>query len=541
MDNNNIMFDNFLSSYSTQAYHQLPTSPDFNQLQQQNQLTPTGSNSCSSLDDCLLYTTSSTYKEDCYKEASDAFYSATTMAMSMSMSCPSSATSTTSLYDCCDDQMLDRTSQDSFYSYELDLSTSSLMNHDSGCSSSVQTTPIQGSYQLHQQILLQQQPLQQQHVQQQKQQQQQQFSFLPWNQQQPYMLSSSDIVPTLYPISPIETFSSQSHDTLSVYDLNNTLKLVNHCTSDGSSDNQLLPDVPLSPSEDSSSTSSTPANSRSGAASPKIPDQQQQQQPYTISPSFVEQQRMAHEQLCASPKSEVPSPIPEAPLSPSKPKKLIDICDLFIKEHTAMVRDGGKRQVFIDAFALKHSVDLTRMYSILHVMKCIGIIEKRGHNSYHWLGMNNIRPSIEAIFHSTHNYLTGELEFVCDKCKANYERKLSGQSCNTEGSGACPSPMNDAKLKQNTKLSLIYKQFIKLFFLNDTVSCKNAKEIYHTHLTTAKSRRLYDMALILDSINLITKTVSPGKNKIQYYKWNGSPTLDELRESSCLPYLNQTL
>ncbi|GAM28147.1 hypothetical protein SAMD00019534_113230 [Acytostelium subglobosum LB1] len=271
-------------------------------------------------------------------------------------------------------------------------------------------------------------------------------------------------------------------------------------------------------------------------------------EPFKMSPEFLQMQQAAQERLDAEAanSSEESTPLPSGMTTP-KPKKLVDICEIFIREHTEMAKEGGSQQVFIDAFALKHGVDLTRMYSILHVMKCIGIIQKRGHNSYHWLGMHNISKCIESIFHSSINFLTGEQEFVCARCKHNHDHNihnsnnnnnhelqfdLSSSSSVTNSPSSRPTKISLSQQK-STKLSLIYKQFIKLFFIYDTVSCKNAKELYHNYLTTAKSRRLYDMALILDSIGLITKSDNPGKNKVQYYRWNGPPCINELKESSC--------
>ncbi|KAG9445844.1 hypothetical protein H6P81_011972 [Aristolochia fimbriata] len=223
-----------------------------------------------------------------------------------------------------------------------------------------------------------------------------------------------------------------------------------------------------------------------------------------------------------------------------KQKSLGLLCSNFLKLYN---RDDIE-SVGLDEAASKLGVERRRIYDIVNVLESVGVLARKAKNRYSWKGFDGIPKALQELkeealrenfcctLGSSSNYLK---VFESDEDeKPSIEQ--SGENAQEQWSSKDypPSDVSFKKQMDNRReksLGLLTQNFVKLFLCTnaDMVSLDDAARLLlgdspnsaqMRNNSAAKVRRLYDIANVLSSMNLIEKTHQTDTRK-PAFRWLG--------------------
>ncbi|XP_059670235.1 E2F transcription factor-like E2FE isoform X2 [Cornus florida] len=205
-----------------------------------------------------------------------------------------------------------------------------------------------------------------------------------------------------------------------------------------------------------------------------------------------------------------------------KEKSLGVLCSNFLKLYD---RDGVD-SIELDDASSRLGVERRRIYDIVNILESVGVLSRKAKNQYFWKGFGAIPQALYEIKAANENEDGGDSNSKID----TQEKTLASLK---------------AENRKEKSLGLLARNFIRLFLCSDMdlISLDNAAtellgDIHDPTAMRTKARRLYDIANVLASMNLIEKTHHPKSGK-PAYKWlkmeasfkNASATDLDLNES----------
>ncbi|KAK1268270.1 E2F transcription factor-like E2FE [Acorus gramineus] len=235
-----------------------------------------------------------------------------------------------------------------------------------------------------------------------------------------------------------------------------------------------------------------------------------------------------------------------------KQKSLGLLCTNFLGLYD---RDGIDT-VGLDDTASKLGVERRRIYDIVNVLESIGVLARKAKNRYSWIGHKGIPHSLrdlkeEALNEKTNPSLNAETEvFDSEEDEKPINLSESGSTALPIASSSSTSilsfkPKTATDQRREKSLGQLTRNFVKLFLVSDvdTISLDDAASILLGDInnpsqmrnnSAAKVRRLYDIANVLSSMNLIEKTHQSDTRK-PAFRWLGFNGIPEKNTEVAMP------
>ncbi|CAL9102483.1 unnamed protein product, partial [Musa textilis] len=218
-----------------------------------------------------------------------------------------------------------------------------------------------------------------------------------------------------------------------------------------------------------------------------------------------------------------------------KQKSLGLLCANFVSLYN---RDGVD-SIGLDDAARRLGVERRRIYDIVNIMESVGVLARKAKNAYSWIGFSGIPKALDRLEEEARRGITRsegsgfkeDLEDELDESPDQYadegDEKPSQiiDSSSLSGSACCKARSATANRREKS-LGTLTENFIKLFLTTDgdTISLDDAARlllgaIHDASYMRTKIRRLYDIANVLSSINLIEKTQVEARKPA--FRWLG--------------------
>ncbi|XP_067946237.1 transcription factor E2F7-like isoform X2 [Watersipora subatra] len=242
-----------------------------------------------------------------------------------------------------------------------------------------------------------------------------------------------------------------------------------------------------------------------------------------------------------------------------KQKSLGILCRRFMSQFDEKPPKTTRIEVCLDELASHLGTERRRIYDIVNVLESVEIMSRRAKNRYLWHGMTNLNATLVKLKH----YAEGEkvakqLELI----KELEVARLYGRKCRSDGStqSEYEAVLEHPKYRQymdqfgdshkkERSLGVLSQKFLMLFLTGrtKTINLDMAAKILlgdpmvETKQTNSqfktKIRRLYDIANILASINLICKVhVTELRGRKPAFSYIG-PDVEELSTLEEYKYL----
>ncbi|KAK6798718.1 hypothetical protein RDI58_006421 [Solanum bulbocastanum] len=208
-----------------------------------------------------------------------------------------------------------------------------------------------------------------------------------------------------------------------------------------------------------------------------------------------------------------------------KDKSLGLLCSNFLK---LCDREGEDSTIGLDNAADQLGVERRRIYDIVNILESVGVLSRKAKNQYRWNGYSAISKAVDLLKKEG----LKDLSTVSSTCH-NVSNVIACNNSDVkekgEGKTAGSHKIDNRKEKS---LMILAQNFVKLFLCSDVdlISLDKAAstllgDVHDPMAMKTKTRRLYDIANVFVSLNLIEKIRSPdnGKPVFRWIAWNENP------------------
>ncbi|XP_034625676.1 transcription factor E2F8 isoform X5 [Trachemys scripta elegans] len=284
------------------------------------------------------------------------------------------------------------------------------------------------------------------------------------------------------------------------------------------------------------------------AASPEIRNREQKKGLFDRS-EIVETKHCLHEHLSGDEYEKS---------QPSRKEKSLGLlCHKFLARYPNYPSTAENSDICLDEVAEELNVERRRIYDIVNVLESLHMVSRLAKNRYAWYGRHNLNRTLQTLKKvGEENKYTQQIEMIK---KREYEFELDGDR-NEEMTTKPVGPNEHSEMcfvelpgmefraasvnsRKDKSLRVMSQKFVMLFLVStpQIVSLEVAAKILigEDHVEDldkskfkTKIRRLYDIANVLSSLELIKKVhVTEERGRKPAFKWTGPEVLPGIQDT----------
>ncbi|XP_048358183.1 transcription factor E2F7 isoform X2 [Sphaerodactylus townsendi] len=224
-----------------------------------------------------------------------------------------------------------------------------------------------------------------------------------------------------------------------------------------------------------------------------------------------------------------------------KQKSLGLLCQKFLARYPSYPLSAEKTTISLDEVASSLGVERRRIYDIVNVLESLHLVSRVAKNQYCWHGRHNLSQTLKNLqeigelqkYEELMAYFQHkEVDLECRSGEHKRETFIDFQDRQLLDFSETDCPSASANSRKDKSLRIMSKKFVMLFLVSKTkiVTLDIAAKILieesqdtadHSKFKT-KVRRLYDIANVLTSLELIKKVhVTEERGRKPAFKWIG--------------------
>ncbi|KAM9223472.1 transcription factor E2F8 [Leptosomus discolor] len=258
-----------------------------------------------------------------------------------------------------------------------------------------------------------------------------------------------------------------------------------------------------------------------------------------------------------------------------KEKSLGLLCHKFLARYPDYPSTAGNNYICLDEVAEELNVERRRIYDIVNVLESLHMVSRLAKNRYAWHGRHNLSRTLQALKKvGEENKYTQQIQMI-KKREYEHEFDLDGdrnEEMARSHSSSEPSEMSFVELpgmefraasvnsRKDKSLRVMSQKFVMLFLVStpQLLSLEVAAKILigedqledlDKSKFKTKIRRLYDIANVLSSLQLIKKVhVTEERGRKPAFKWTGPEVLPNIQDRklettsvTCSPPLSESI
>ncbi|KAL7992247.1 hypothetical protein Chor_016503 [Crotalus horridus] len=239
-----------------------------------------------------------------------------------------------------------------------------------------------------------------------------------------------------------------------------------------------------------------------------------------------------------------------------KEKSLGLLCHKFLARYSSYPNFSKNNEICLDQVAEDLNIERRRIYDIMNVLESLHMVSRFAKNRYSWHGRHNLKKTLQALKKVAEESKYSEQIELTKKGKNGQEDENTGQNIEWMPKHARSNYHTDfvelpgmelqaasVNSRKDKSLRVMSQKFVMLFLVSypQVVSLEVAAKslIGEDHCESldkskfkTKIRRLYDIANVLSSLELIKKVhIVEEKGRRPAFKWIGPNVFSDIKDT----------